>query len=87
MVPWAALKVSDFGLSVRMENMETHVSSLFQGTMTHMAPEVLLKGTCSKASDVYAAPAPRHPDGCAWAGEQDCRTQRQMNECGRCSVE
>jgi len=47
-------KVSDFGLSVRMENMETHVSSLFQGTLTHMAPEVLLKGTCSKASDVYA---------------------------------
>ncbi|KAF5833120.1 kinase-like domain-containing protein [Dunaliella salina] len=47
-------KVSDFGLSVRMDHMETHVSSLFQGTMTHMAPEVLLKGTCSKASDVYA---------------------------------
>ncbi|KAF5837077.1 kinase-like domain-containing protein [Dunaliella salina] len=47
-------KVSDFGLSVRMDNQETHVSSLFQGTMTHMAPEVMLKGTCSKASDVYA---------------------------------
>eukprot|EP00200_Dunaliella_tertiolecta_P012532 CAMPEP_0202391034 /NCGR_PEP_ID=MMETSP1127-20130417/91622_1 /ASSEMBLY_ACC=CAM_ASM_000462 /TAXON_ID=3047 /ORGANISM="Dunaliella tertiolecta, Strain CCMP1320" /LENGTH=541 /DNA_ID=CAMNT_0048993441 /DNA_START=1120 /DNA_END=2745 /DNA_ORIENTATION=+ len=47
-------KVSDFGLSVRMDHLETHVSSLFQGTMTHMAPEVLLKGTCSKASDVYA---------------------------------
>ncbi|KAF5833115.1 hypothetical protein DUNSADRAFT_10665 [Dunaliella salina] len=47
-------KVSDFGLSVCMENMETHVSSLFQGTLTHMAPEVMLKGTCSKASDVYA---------------------------------
>ncbi|KAF5833121.1 hypothetical protein DUNSADRAFT_10671 [Dunaliella salina] len=46
--------VSDFGLSVRMDHLETHVSSLFQGTLTHMAPEVLLKGTCSKASDVYA---------------------------------
>ncbi|KAF5831662.1 kinase-like domain-containing protein, partial [Dunaliella salina] len=47
-------KVSDFGLSVRMDHLETHVSSLFQGTLTHMAPEVMLKGTCSKASDVYA---------------------------------
>ncbi len=37
-----------------MDHAATHVSSLFQGTMTHMAPEVLLKGTCSKASDVYA---------------------------------
>ncbi|KAF5837643.1 kinase-like domain-containing protein [Dunaliella salina] len=47
-------KVSDFGLSVCMDSSETHVSSLFQGTMTHMAPEMLLKGTCSEASDVYA---------------------------------
>eukprot|EP00983_Pelagomonas_calceolata_P058975 1145725-Pelagomonas_calceolata.AAC.2 len=38
----------------RTFDAETHVSSLFQGTMTHMAPEVMLKGTCSKASDVYA---------------------------------
>eukprot|EP00983_Pelagomonas_calceolata_P062410 1147297-Pelagomonas_calceolata.AAC.4 len=43
--------VSDFGLSVRMDLSATHVSSLFQGTLTHMSPEVLLKGTCSKASD------------------------------------
>jgi len=47
-------KVSDFGLSVRMDHLETHVSSLFHGTLTHMAPEVMLEGTCSKASDVYA---------------------------------
>ncbi|KAF5842282.1 kinase-like domain-containing protein, partial [Dunaliella salina] len=47
-------KVSDFGLSVRMDHTATHVSSMFQGTITHMAPELLLKGTCSKASDVYA---------------------------------
>lgn len=47
-------QVADFGLAVRMDHLETHVSGLFQGTMTHMAPEVLLKGTCSKASDVYA---------------------------------
>eukprot|EP00983_Pelagomonas_calceolata_P025266 793672-Pelagomonas_calceolata.AAC.1 len=54
MLPFKRLQVSDFGLSVRMDLSETHVSSLFHGTITHMAPEVLLKGTCSKASDVYA---------------------------------
>eukprot|EP00983_Pelagomonas_calceolata_P000504 16810-Pelagomonas_calceolata.AAC.1 len=50
----ALFAVSDFGLSVYMDHLETHVSSLFHGTLTHMAPEVMLEGTCSKASDVYA---------------------------------
>jgi serine/threonine protein kinase len=27
---------------------------LLQGTLTHMAPELLLQGRASKASDVYA---------------------------------
>lgn len=27
---------------------------ILQGTMTHMAPEILLKGHISKAADVYA---------------------------------
>ncbi len=30
-------KVADFGLSTRMEHAETHLSSCFQGTLTHMA--------------------------------------------------
>mmetsp|Transcript_4672 Transcript_4672/g.14117 ORF Transcript_4672/g.14117 Transcript_4672/m.14117 type:complete len:888 (-) Transcript_4672:1869-4532(-) len=47
-------KVADFGLSVRMEHSETHMSDLFQGTVTHMAPEILLEGRVSKAADVYA---------------------------------
>ncbi|GAX84475.1 hypothetical protein CEUSTIGMA_g11895.t1 [Chlamydomonas eustigma] len=47
-------KVSDFGLSLRMAAADTHVSKAFQGTLTHMAPEVLLKGIQSTASDVYA---------------------------------
>jgi len=47
-------KIADFGLAVRMENMETHMSEMFQGTFTHMAPEVLLEGRVSKAADVYA---------------------------------
>jgi len=47
-------KVADFGLSVKMDHMETHMSNVFQGTLTHMAPEVLLEGRISKAADVYA---------------------------------
>lgn len=33
-------KVADFGLSLKMDHMETHISAVYQGTMTHMAPEV-----------------------------------------------
>ncbi|GAX79340.1 hypothetical protein CEUSTIGMA_g6782.t1 [Chlamydomonas eustigma] len=47
-------KVADFGLSVSLDSTQSHMSSLFQGTLTHMAPEVIMKGTASKASDVYA---------------------------------
>ncbi|GAX73536.1 hypothetical protein CEUSTIGMA_g987.t1 [Chlamydomonas eustigma] len=47
-------KVSDFGLSFKMDQAETHVSSMFQGTQTHMAPEVMESGCLSKAADVYA---------------------------------
>ncbi len=45
-------KLADFGLSVQLSSSETHVSSLCQGTLSHMAPEVLLSGRQSKASDV-----------------------------------
>ncbi|KAG2498087.1 hypothetical protein HYH03_003845 [Edaphochlamys debaryana] len=47
-------KVADFGLASRMEQQETHLSSCFQGTPTHMAPEVILEGRISKAADVYS---------------------------------
>ncbi|KAG2500502.1 hypothetical protein HYH03_001280 [Edaphochlamys debaryana] len=47
-------KVADFGLSLRIDPTETHVSNVYQGTITHMAPEVLLHGKVSKSSDVYA---------------------------------
>jgi hypothetical protein len=36
-----------------MDHLETHVSNVFQGTMTHMAPEIMLDGRVSKAADVY----------------------------------
>ncbi|KXZ47914.1 hypothetical protein GPECTOR_32g527 [Gonium pectorale] len=47
-------KVADFGLAIKMDHMSTHVSRTFQGTLTHMAPEVLLHGQVSKAADVFA---------------------------------
>ncbi|KAF8066284.1 Gucy1b1 [Scenedesmus sp. PABB004] len=50
----ATSKVADFGLAVKMDHMETHLSNAFQGTMTHMAPEIMIKGHISKAADVYA---------------------------------
>ncbi|WIA33746.1 hypothetical protein OEZ86_006861 [Tetradesmus obliquus] len=46
-------KVADFGLAVKLELNHTHVSA-FQGTMSHMAPEVMLQGRISKAADVYS---------------------------------
>jgi serine/threonine protein kinase len=45
-------KISDFGLSLKLNQVETHVSNMFQGTMTHMAPETLLDGQQSNAADV-----------------------------------
>ena len=31
-----------------------HLSHTYQGTLTHMSPELLLHGRMSKAADVYA---------------------------------
>ena len=39
------------------ETTATHVSSLFQGTQSHMAPEVLMEGKQSMAADVSSAHA------------------------------
>lgn len=50
---WSLLQVGDFGLSLKMDHMETHVSNVYQGTLTHMAPEIMLDGRVSKAADVY----------------------------------
>jgi serine/threonine protein kinase len=47
-------KVADFGLSLTLDVNDTHISNAWQGTMTHMAPETLLRGHISRASDAYA---------------------------------
>eukprot|EP00873_Tetraselmis_striata_P024266 jgi/Tetstr1/444530/TSEL_032408.t1 len=52
--PNVLAKVADFGLSERLSTEQTHVSNVHSGTVSHMAPEVLLAGQLSKASDVYA---------------------------------
>ncbi|KAL6748814.1 kinase-like domain-containing protein, partial [Haematococcus lacustris] len=47
-------KIADFGLAVKLPPGESCINNLFQGTITHMAPEVLKDGCISKQSDVYA---------------------------------
>ncbi|KAG2440276.1 hypothetical protein HXX76_004388 [Chlamydomonas incerta] len=50
-------KVGDFGLATHMddERHETHISALTaQGTLSHMAPELLLHGHISKHCDTFA---------------------------------
>jgi hypothetical protein len=37
-------KVGDFGLSLKMDVHETHISQVFQGTLSHMAPGMLTTG-------------------------------------------
>ncbi|GAX83535.1 hypothetical protein CEUSTIGMA_g10960.t1 [Chlamydomonas eustigma] len=47
--------VADFGMSSQVaQQAEAHVSSMFLGTITHMAPETLMEGRASKAGDVYS---------------------------------
>ena len=50
--PGLTAKVSDFGLSFKLEPGEAHADRMFQGTASHMAPEVMVEGRQSKASDV-----------------------------------
>ena len=45
-------QVSDFGLSIKLDTSETHMSGVYQGTVTHMAPEVIETGFQSKAADM-----------------------------------
>ncbi|GAX78419.1 hypothetical protein CEUSTIGMA_g5861.t1 [Chlamydomonas eustigma] len=49
-------KVADFGMAVKFDKSrnQNHISNMYQGTLTHMAPELLFLGHMSKAADVYA---------------------------------
>ena len=47
-------KVADFGLSRQMVSGQTHMSTSFFGTVTHMPPEVLMQGHLSLGADIYS---------------------------------
>ncbi|KAL6759178.1 kinase-like domain-containing protein [Haematococcus lacustris] len=47
-------KVCDFGLSMTLEQDQTHVSGVRHGTPLYLAPEVLQTSQSSRAADVYA---------------------------------
>ncbi len=49
--PAMVAKVSDFGLSLRLEGGRTHASGKYQGTPLYMAPEVMSMGRLGKAAD------------------------------------
>ncbi|KAG1669245.1 hypothetical protein FOA52_003282 [Chlamydomonas sp. UWO 241] len=50
----AVAKIGDFGLSVQIDAECAYKADTFQGTLTHMAPEILLEGHLGKPADVYA---------------------------------
>lgn len=41
--PSLTRQVADFGLSVLLDNQQTHLSNVHSGTITHMAPELILE--------------------------------------------
>jgi len=47
-------KVADFGLSLKMNSEQTHVSNVQKGDPFYMAREVMEEGSSSKAADIYA---------------------------------
>jgi serine/threonine protein kinase len=47
-------KVSDFSLSKQLDANQMYVKTRSLGTLTHMAPEVLLQGNVGYAADVYS---------------------------------
>eukprot|EP00877_Chromochloris_zofingiensis_P007694 jgi/Chrzof1/3178/Cz12g14220.t1 len=49
-----AAKVGDFGLSRNLGVFQTHLTTQTCGTVTHMPPELLLRGRLSLAGDVYS---------------------------------
>ncbi|CAD7699863.1 unnamed protein product [Ostreobium quekettii] len=47
-------KVADFGLSIKMGELQSHVSNQHAGTPFYMAPELCHKGVLSKKADVFS---------------------------------
>ncbi|KXZ41188.1 hypothetical protein GPECTOR_670g800 [Gonium pectorale] len=47
-------KLSDFGLSMRLPAGQDHLKDVHHGTPYYQCPEVMERGTCSLAADVYS---------------------------------
>lgn len=53
--PWrATAKISDFGLSMKLDPAAGHISNMRQGTPFYAAPEVRDAGFLSKAADTFS---------------------------------
>ncbi|GAX74864.1 hypothetical protein CEUSTIGMA_g2310.t1 [Chlamydomonas eustigma] len=52
--PSCVVKVADFGMSMRIQANQTHVSGIRNGTPLYMAPEILASSRASKSADVYS---------------------------------
>jgi len=52
--PGCVAKVADFGMSMKIQGNQTHVSGVHHGTPLYIAPEILADGKASKAADVYS---------------------------------
>jgi serine/threonine protein kinase len=50
----AGMQVCDFGLSRSLDLGRTHLRTAAVGSVSHMAPETLLRGEMRREADVYA---------------------------------
>eukprot|EP00803_Ostreobium_quekettii_P011186 evm.model.scf_3883.2 EVM.evm.TU.scf_3883.2 scf_3883:5939-9466(-) len=52
--PLGTAKIADFGLSMKLEGVQSHVSNQRAGTPFYIAPELIHDGLLSKKADVFA---------------------------------
>lgn len=50
----SCVQIADFGLSVKMNYMQSHISNHKAGTPFYMAPEVVQHGVLSKRADIFS---------------------------------
>ncbi|EFJ48733.1 hypothetical protein VOLCADRAFT_90528 [Volvox carteri f. nagariensis] len=50
----AICKIADFGLSIKMNADQSHISNMRRGTPFYTCPQILARGNMTKAADVYS---------------------------------